>query len=123
MKKEETTHEEKEEVIEHFTKQCKTSGYSRHETREGVISGLKGWKRKCIRRERDGVGFYRSAKSTLGIRCKKKLTEKSSWYKTKRKRDDEDDEVDENEDENSKVLRKRKEVKKQEQTRKVNLEA
>ena len=43
MKKEKTSHEDKEEVIEHFTKQCKTSGYSRNETKEGVTSGLKRW--------------------------------------------------------------------------------
>ena len=92
MKKEETTHDEKEEVVEHFITQCKTSGYTRHETREGVVSGLKGWKRKCMRRERDGIDFYRSARSTLGARVKKKLTEKSSWYKKKRKREDEEDE-------------------------------
>ena len=29
---EDTSHEEKEQVIEHMTKQCKTSGYNRHET-------------------------------------------------------------------------------------------
>ena len=92
MKREETTHEEKEEVVEHFIQQCKTSGYSRHETREGVVSGIKGWKRKCTRRERDGIDFYRSGRSTLGARTKKKLTEKSTWYKNKRKREDEDEE-------------------------------
>ena len=92
MKREETTHEEKEEVVEHFIQQCKTSGYSRHETREGVVSGIKGWKRKCTRRERDGIDFYRSGRSTLGARTKKKLTEKSTWYKNKRKRGDEEEE-------------------------------
>ena len=95
MRKEDTSHEEKEGVIEHMIKQCKTSGYSRHETREAIVCGIKGWKRKCMRRERDGVEFYRSGRSTLGTRTKKKLTEKSSWYKKKRKRDEE-----ENEDEN-----------------------
>ena len=92
IKIEENSHEEVEEVIEHFITQCKTSGYSRHETREGVISGIKGWKRKHQRRERDGQQFYRSARSTLAMRTKKKLTEKTSWYKNKRKRHDEEGE-------------------------------
>ena len=92
MSKEGTSHDEKEEVIENFTKQCKTSGYSRHETREGVVSGIKGWKRKHMRRERDGISFYRGARSTLAGRVKKKLTEKTSWYKKKRKREDEESE-------------------------------
>ena len=93
--------------MEHFIMQCKTSGYTRHETREGVVSGLKGWKRKCWRRERDGIELYRSARSTLGNRVKKKLTEKSSWYKNKRKREEED--VDSNEKEHSPRKRKRAE--------------
>ena len=53
MSKEGTSHEEKEAVIENFIKQCKSSGYNRHETREGVVSGIKGWKRKHMRRERE----------------------------------------------------------------------
>ena len=53
---------------------------------------MKGWKRKCMRRERDGIDFYRSARSTLEARVKRKFTEKSSWYKKKRKREDEEDE-------------------------------
>ena len=86
-----TTQDEKNEVVEHYIQQCKTSGYSRHETREGVVSGIKGWKRKHERRKRDGISFYRGARSTLAGRVKKKLTEKTSWYKTKRKREDEED--------------------------------
>ena len=38
------------------------------------------------KRERDGISFYRGARSTLAGRVKKKLTEKTSWYKKKRKR-------------------------------------
>ena len=98
MSKEGTIHDEKEEVIENFIKQCKTSGYNRHETREGVISGIKGWKRKHMRRERDGISFYRGARSTLAGRVKKKLTEKTSWYKKKRKRDEEEEEMSEKSD-------------------------
>ena len=59
MNKDGTTQEEKLEVVEHYIQQCKTSGYSRHETREGVVSGIKGWKRKHQRRERDNINFYR----------------------------------------------------------------
>ena len=59
-----------------------------------------------MRRERDGVEFYRSARSTLGARVKKKLTEKSSWYKKKRKREEED--VDEENIEKGSSPRKRK---------------
>ena len=79
-------------MVENYIQQCKTSGYNRHETREGVISGIKGWKRKHMRRERDKIDFYRGAKSTLAGRVRKKLTEKTNWYKKKRKREDEEEE-------------------------------
>ena len=58
-----------------------------------VICGLKGYKRKCERRHKEGKGFYRSAKQTLGKRVHKKLMEKTSWFKDKRR-----DEHDEQED-------------------------
>ena len=57
-----------------------------------MVSGALGWKRKVKRRQNDGTDFYRSAKTTLAIRCTKKLLEKVTWYKAKRKREDEDDE-------------------------------
>ena len=108
MNKEGTTQEEKIEVVENYIQQCKTSGYNRHETREGVISGIKGWKRKHMRRERDQIDFYRGAKSTLAGRVRKKLTEKTSWYKKKRKRDDEEEEEERKPEERSPAKRMRK---------------
>ena len=57
-------------------------------TREIVVSGTTGWKRKIRRRQEDGLDFYRSAKSTLATRCRKKLLEKANWFKAKRKRED-----------------------------------
>ena len=108
MSKEGTTQEEKIEVVENYIQQCKTSGYNRHETREGVISGIKGWKRKHMRRERDQIDFYRGAKSTLAGRVRKKLTEKTSWYKKKRKRDDEEEEEERKPEERSPAKRMRK---------------
>ena len=75
--------EEKIRIIEEFTRQIKNSGFKRAEAREIVVSGIKGWKSKHARRKEDGMPFYRSAKSTLAKRYKKKLTEKSNWWKEK----------------------------------------
>ena len=72
----------------------KSSGYNRKTSREIVFSGTLGWKRKIKRREQEGTELYRSARSTLAGRCRKKLLEKVTWYKTKRKRDG-DEETDE----------------------------
>ena len=53
------------------------------------MAGLLGWKRKIKRRKDDGQEFYRNAKSTLATRCRKKLLEKTSWYKEKAEKESE----------------------------------
>ena len=42
--------EEVKEVIEHFTQQCKNSGWERKEAREIILSGYRGWERRLKRR-------------------------------------------------------------------------
>ena len=54
----------------------KSSGYNREQTRETVIGGIKGWKRKIKMRETEGIGFRRLAKDTLGS-LRKKLGSKA----------------------------------------------
>ena len=76
--------EEKYVTVEQPIKEMKVLGYDRSEIREVVVCGLTGWKRKLVRRK--DTGMYRSAKSTLVGRCKRKLLAKTSWYKKKRKR-------------------------------------
>ena len=56
-----------------------------------MVSGVLGWQRKIIRRIKEGKPFYRSAESTLKLRCKKNLMEKVTWYKNKRKQEDDAD--------------------------------
>ena len=46
--------------------------------------------KKIKRREEEGGEIYKNARSTLPKTCRKKLLEKTNWYK-KRKRDTEDD--------------------------------
>jgi hypothetical protein len=84
--------EEMQDIIEHYTQQLKTSGYDRKQTKEIVCCGVVGWRRKVQRREREGRGFYRHARNTLKQRNKKKLLEKTTWFREKRKRDEDDDE-------------------------------
>ena len=45
------------------------------------MCGLKGMRNKILRRKKSGEKFYRTAKSSLKRRVKKKLTEKTNWYK------------------------------------------
>ena len=68
-------------VIEVFTQEMKSSEYTREQIRETVIGGVKGWRRKIERRKREGIGFYRTAPSTLKTRVRKKLMERETWFK------------------------------------------
>ena len=69
--------------MEQLIKEMKVSEYDRGEIREVVVCGLTGWKRKLVRRK--DTEMYRSAKSTLVGRCKRKLLAKTSWYKKREK--------------------------------------
>ena len=87
--------EEMTGIVEHYTQQLKMSGYDRKQSKEIICCGVVGWKRKVQRREREGRGFYRHAKSTLRQRNKKKLLAKTTWFRDKRKREEdaEEDEI------------------------------
>ena len=74
---------EEQRIIDHYTRQLKTSGYQRRKSREIVVSGVLGWLRKRERREKQGTGFYRSAASTLIGRNRKKLLDPVTWFRGK----------------------------------------
>jgi hypothetical protein len=79
-------------VVEQFIQQLKNSGYSHKQSREFVICGIKGWKNKIKRREKERKGFYREGKTALKSRVSKKLLEKENWYRQERGKDLEDEE-------------------------------
>ena len=77
------TSHERTRVIDEFTKELKSSGYSRAQAREVIVCGLLGLARKRKRREREGEEFYRTGRSTLNKRNLKRLGEKQNWFKKK----------------------------------------
>ena len=83
--------EERLSIAEKFIQKLKTSGYSRLQARKAVVSGLMGMTRKVDRKKKFGEDMYRSAASTLKPRLKKKLLEKTSWYKDRRRESDDDE--------------------------------
>ena len=87
----------KKYVVEKFVRQLKNSVYSQKVAKENVVNGIIGWKRMIKEREREGKELYRPAQSTLRSRVYKKLMEKESWYKEKKK------DLDETEDEEIRV--------------------
>ena len=85
---ESVTIEERISTIDHFTQQLKNSGYEFKQSREIVLSMLKGWRRKEERRK-DQEKRYLSAKDTLLQRNMDKLTEATTWYRKKKENKDE----------------------------------
>ena len=71
--------EEQVEKINHFTQQLINSGYQWGQIREIVVSSLKGFQKKEMRKKERGEARYRKSENTLEER--KKLIEKarSSW--------------------------------------------
>ena len=68
-----------------MTTTLSVSGYNDKEIKEIIESGLTGFVRKVERLRKAGVPFHRPAASTLQGRIKKKLLEKTNWYKQKPK--------------------------------------
>ena len=72
--------EEITRVTEQFIQMPVTNVYGRKQPREDLVCGIRGWKSKIRRREEEGKVFY-----TPASRFRKKLTAKTSWYKTNNK--------------------------------------
>ena len=89
--KEDSSQEEKNDIVEIFVERLQISGYSRAEIREIIVSGLKGYVSKIEKAKSEGRGVHRSSASTLLGRQKKRLTGKTSWYKAKKKENGERD--------------------------------
>ena len=64
-----------------------------HEADEGEIveAGLKYYERKAGEARREGRPIHRKSTETLSSRVRKSLTNKTSWYKGKRKNDTKED--------------------------------
>ena len=76
---------EKVKIIDDYIETLSISGYSEREIKEIIESGLTGFVRKVERLRKAGIPFHRPASMTLQGRIKKKLLEKTNWYKFKPK--------------------------------------
>ena len=77
--------------INHFTQQLINSGYQWEQIREIIISSLKGFLKKEVRRKEKEESRYKKAEETLEERIKRKLTENVTWYKESSKNREKDD--------------------------------
>ena len=81
--------ETRRKVIDDFAQKMVNSGHSIEESRRNILSGLKGWRTKVNRAEKQGRPLHRSAKESAAGRRIKKLTGKANWFKERKV--DEDD--------------------------------
>ena len=83
--------EEHIEKIDHFTQQLINSGYQWGQIREIIVSSIKGFLKKEMRKKEKEEGRrYRRGDETLENRLRKKLIENVQWYKEDNSKKNED---------------------------------
>ena len=81
------------EAINDFASKLMSSGYTRDQTRTIVVAGIKGYE-KAVKLHLEGTRkLHRSAMEGAARRYKKKLLDKSNWFKGGEKKDEDEDEV------------------------------
>ena len=68
-------------VINQMTRELKNSEYSYKTSREIIIGGIRGWKKRLQLREKKRQAIYRPAHKTVRTRERKKLPSRGNWYK------------------------------------------
>ena len=76
--------------IDEYARELKNSGYSISQSREIIVSGIRGWRNRARKRKRQNLPFYRLAENTVEDRMRKEIIEKETWFKSKD--DDKEDE-------------------------------
>ena len=100
--------EESIELINKYTQQLRNSGYGWSQAKEIIVSGIRGFRSRFERRMRENGVYFRTAKSTLRGRVRKKLLEKTTWYKQKKNKNDEKEQSRSTSEETESLHKKRK---------------
>ena len=83
------------DIVDDYAQKLLNSGYTIAVTRRIIVAGLKGYEKKLKNSKKPGGKLIRSAKESYGQRARKKLLEKTDWFKDKKRpRVDSDDEDD-----------------------------
>ena len=85
--KETVSQERKDQIMDEYALKLLRSGYSITQTRQIILSGLRGYLKKVQLASKNGWDLHRSAKSSLASRIKRKTLEKQNWFRPKRKND------------------------------------
>ena len=73
------------DIVEKYGIKLRTSGYSIVQTRKVIISGLKCYEKKVLNsKNTDSGGLHVDGKSSANMRFKKKILEKTRWFKPRK---------------------------------------
>ena len=81
-----TKQQDRNDILNRYSQKLLRSGYRIPQVREILISGIRSYQRRLKNAESKKVNLYRSAKSSLGERIRKKLFEKTSWFKERERK-------------------------------------
>ena len=81
INKNEIQQQEYNDTINKMTQELKNSEYKYKTAREIIVSGIRGWRTRGIRRAQNKQEYYRPAHTTTRAREYKKLVARESWYK------------------------------------------
>ena len=76
--------EEHVRIVDMFARKLLTSGYSKDQVRKIILGGISGWERKKERLRKEGKPLYKTAAQSATGRMKRKLIEKSTWFRKRR---------------------------------------
>ena len=69
------------EILDRFAQKLYNSGYGLYQIRRIILGGIKGYEGMRRTSRRGGRKMHRSAGESSQLRAKKKLTEKSEWFR------------------------------------------
>ena len=75
-------------VVEQYALKLFRSGYSREQTRKILRNGIKGYERKRRSKLARGLPFRSTGKMSSGSRYRKKLLEKTNWYRQRKNKEE-----------------------------------
>ena len=74
-------------MVDQYASKLIASGYGLEQTRKILLNGIKSYETRRRNRQKLGLKLRSTAKRSQGSRIKKKLLGKSSWYKSKKKKE------------------------------------
>ena len=79
-------------IVDEYSKKLLTSGYRLDQVRKIILNGIKAYERKLKESKMPGGRkLHRNAGESSGKRCRKKLLDKSEWFKSKKKSEEQEE--------------------------------